>query len=81
VCLSLDPRDAGLNPAEAMDFWWAIKIRSTPSLGWDVKPEFPRRKILRHVTDHTEYAKFSFLRPFLLLPPDVADGRTARELW
>jgi hypothetical protein len=29
----------------------------------------------------TEYAKFSFLRPFLLLAADVSAGRTARELW
>jgi hypothetical protein len=29
----------------------------------------------------TEYAKFSFLHPFLLLAPDVSAGRTATELW
>jgi hypothetical protein len=29
----------------------------------------------------TEYAKFSFLRPFILLAPDVSAGRTATELW
>jgi len=28
-----------------------IKIRSTPSFGWEVKPEVPCRKILRHVKD------------------------------
>jgi hypothetical protein len=27
------------------------------------------------------YEKFSLLRPFLLLTPDVSAGRTARELW
>jgi hypothetical protein len=29
----------------------------------------------------TEKAKFSLLRPFLLLGPDVSAGRTAWELW
>jgi hypothetical protein len=26
-----------------------IKLSSTPSLGWEVKPEVPCRNILRHV--------------------------------
>jgi hypothetical protein len=29
----------------------AIKIGSTPSFGWEVKPEVPCPKILRHVKD------------------------------
>jgi hypothetical protein len=29
----------------------AIKIRSTPSFGWEVKPEVPCHKILWHVKD------------------------------
>jgi hypothetical protein len=29
----------------------AIIIRSTPSFGWEVKPEAPCREILRHVKD------------------------------
>jgi hypothetical protein len=36
-------------------FLRAIKIRSTPSFGWDVKPEVPCRKILRHVKDLLTY--------------------------
>jgi hypothetical protein len=28
-----------------------------------------------------EKAKFSLLRPFLAIAPDVSAGRTARELW
>jgi hypothetical protein len=33
VCLPLDPKAVGSNPAKA------IKIISTPSFGWEVKPE------------------------------------------
>jgi hypothetical protein len=55
-------------------FLWAIKIRSTPSFGWEVKPEVPCRKILRNVKDpltllRYRYAKLSILRPFHLLAP------------
>jgi hypothetical protein len=28
-----------------------VKIRSTPSFGWEVKPDVPCRKILRHVNN------------------------------
>jgi hypothetical protein len=34
MCLPLDPRVAGSNPASAYGFFRAIKIRSTPSYGW-----------------------------------------------
>jgi hypothetical protein len=43
----LDPRFAGSDPAEGDRFLRAIKIRSTPSFGKEVKPSAPRRKILR----------------------------------
>jgi hypothetical protein len=36
--LSLDPRFAGSNPAEADGFSRAIKILSKPSFGREVKP-------------------------------------------
>jgi hypothetical protein len=29
----------------------AIKILSTPSVGWEVKPEAPGRKSLRHIKE------------------------------
>jgi hypothetical protein len=34
----LDPRFAGSEPAEDMDFLREIKIRRTPSFGEEVKP-------------------------------------------
>jgi hypothetical protein len=76
----------GFKPGLGDGFLRWIKIRSTPSFGWEVKPEVLCRKILRHVKVRwrikgTEYVKFSFLRPFLLFAIDASAGRTARELW
>jgi hypothetical protein len=84
--LATGPKGRRFKPDRGDGFLRAIKIRSTPSLGWEVKSEVPRRKILRHVKDPLRYfrywqAKFSLLRPFLLLAPDVSAVRTARELW
>jgi hypothetical protein len=64
----------------------AIKIRSTPSLGLEIKPEAPCRKILRHVKAPFTYvrywyAKFSLLRIFSYSFPDVSASRITRELW
>jgi hypothetical protein len=41
----------GFEPGQGDGFLTAIKIRSTRSLGWDVKPEVPCRKILLYVKD------------------------------
>jgi hypothetical protein len=38
-------------PGQGDGFLRAIKIRSTPSFGWEVKPEVPCRNILRHVKE------------------------------
>jgi hypothetical protein len=66
---------------------WAIRIHSTPSLGWEVKPEDPCRKILWHVTDPLRYFQIlnrqnshSFVHSSYLLQQDSA-SRMARELW
>jgi hypothetical protein len=50
----LDPRFAASNSAEGNGFLRAIKIRSTPSFGEEVKPKAPFRKILRHIKDPFE---------------------------
>jgi hypothetical protein len=34
-----------------------IKIRSTPSFGWEVNQEVPCLKILRHVKDPLRYLR------------------------
>jgi hypothetical protein len=83
--LAAGPKGHRLKPGWGDGFLGAIKICSTPYFGWELKPEVPCRKILRHVKDPLRYiryweAKFSLLRPFLLLAPDSA-GKTAIELW
>jgi hypothetical protein len=41
----------GFELDQADGFLRAIKIRSTPSFGWKIKPEVRCSKILRHVKD------------------------------
>jgi hypothetical protein len=47
--LAIGPKVRGFKPGQGDGFLRAIKIRSTPSLGWEVNPEVPCLKILRHV--------------------------------
>jgi hypothetical protein len=49
--LAIRPKVRGFKPGQDVGFLRAIKIRSTPSFGWKVKPEAPCRKILRHVKE------------------------------
>ena len=44
ACWSLVPKFAGSNPAEAVGFFRAKKILSTPSFGMEVKPFVPCRR-------------------------------------
>jgi hypothetical protein len=48
----------GFKPDGGDEFLRAIKIRSTPSFGWKVKPSVPCRKILRHVNDPLRYFRY-----------------------
>jgi hypothetical protein len=43
----------GFKPDGAEKCLIAIKIRSSPSFGWEIKPEAPCRKILRHAKEHS----------------------------
>jgi hypothetical protein len=45
--LATGPKGRGLEAGQGDGFLRAIKIRSTPSFGWEVKPDVPCRKILR----------------------------------
>jgi hypothetical protein len=49
--LATGPEGHGFEPNQGSGFLRAIKVRSTPSFGWEVKPEVPCRKILWHVKD------------------------------
>jgi hypothetical protein len=56
--LATGPKDRGFKPGRSDGFLRAIKIRSTPSFGWEVKSEVPCRKILRHVKDPLTYQRY-----------------------
>jgi hypothetical protein len=45
-------------PGRGDGFLRAIQIRSTPSFWWEVKPEVPSRKILRHIKDPLRYFRY-----------------------
>jgi hypothetical protein len=49
--LTTGPKRRGLERGQSDGFIRAIKIRSTPFFGWEVKPEIPCRKTLRHIND------------------------------
>jgi hypothetical protein len=49
--LATGPKSRGFEPGQGDGFLKAIKIRSTPSFGCEVKREVPCSKILRHVKD------------------------------
>jgi hypothetical protein len=49
--LATGPKGLGFKPGRGAGFLRAINIRSTPSFGWEVKPEASCRKILRHVKE------------------------------
>jgi hypothetical protein len=49
--LATGPKGRKFESGQGDGFLRAIKIRSTPSFGREVKPEVPCRKILRHVID------------------------------
>jgi hypothetical protein len=79
------PKGRGFKPYRGDGFLRAIKFRSTPSFGWEIKAEAPCRKILRHVkswrisgTDMKNSHLFVHSSYSL---PDVSAGRIARELW
>jgi hypothetical protein len=72
--LSIVPKVRGFKPGRGDTFLRAIKIRSTPSFGGEVKPKAPYRKILWHVKMTGKYEQkyvagqnSYFFRQFLLL--------------
>jgi hypothetical protein len=56
--LAIGPKGRGLKPDRGDGFLRAIKIRSTPSFGWEVKREAPCRNMLRHVKDSLRYFRY-----------------------
>jgi hypothetical protein len=56
--LATGPKSRGFIPGRGDGFLRAIEIRNTPSFGWEIKPEVPCRKILRHVKDPLTYLRY-----------------------
>jgi hypothetical protein len=91
--LATGPKGRGFEPGQGDGFVRAVKVRSTPSFGWEVKPEVPRRKTLRQVKDLLKSYRTDRLNSHLLRPLSHSlkrclgwqDHRTvlvaARALW
>jgi hypothetical protein len=76
----------GFEPGQGDGFLRAIKIRITPRFGWEIKPEIPCRKMLRHVKDllksHGDrQTKFSFPSSILILAPEMSLLTGQPEYW
>jgi hypothetical protein len=56
--LATGTKGQGFKLGRGDGFLRAIKIRSTSSFGWEVKPEVQRRKILRHVKDPLRFFRY-----------------------
>jgi hypothetical protein len=56
--LATGPKGRGFKPRPKRWIFKGYKIRSTPSFGWEVKPEVPCCKILRHVKDTLRYFRY-----------------------
>jgi hypothetical protein len=56
--LVTEPKCRGFKPDLGCGFLRAIKIRNTPCFGWEVKPEVPCRKILRHIKIPLRYFRY-----------------------
>jgi hypothetical protein len=77
--LTTGPKGRGFKPGRGDGFWRAIKIRSTPSFGWKVKPEVPRRKILRHVKDPLMYQRYWICN--IVIPSSIHPIRSRCLCW
>jgi hypothetical protein len=50
------PKGRGFKPGRVDEFFKGDN--NPPSFGWEVKPEVPYRKILRHVKDPLTYLRY-----------------------
>jgi hypothetical protein len=88
ACLLLDPRFAGSNSTDDDGFLMATKIRSTTSVGGEIKTLVPCRKMLRHVKEpysikETLYRQNSFTISRQVSPAsilEVSAGNCQRAL-
>jgi hypothetical protein len=67
--LAIGPKGGVFKPGRGDGFLRAIKIRSTPSFGWEVRPEAPCRKILRRVKRSVDVSQTLILK--ILTPTSI----------
>jgi hypothetical protein len=82
--LATGPKGCVFEPGQDDVFFRAIKIRSTPYFGWEIKPEVPCRKILRHVKNSRSPTGIDTLNSHFFRPSPTAPEAslvTARALW
>jgi hypothetical protein len=77
--LATGPKGRGFKPGRVDGFFKAIKIRSTPSFQWDVKPEVPCRKILWHVKGPLTYQRYGIGE--ILIPSSIPPTRSRCLCW
>jgi hypothetical protein len=56
--LATGPKGRRFEPSQGDEFLRATKICSAPAFRWEVKPEVPCRKILRHAKDLLMYKRY-----------------------
>jgi hypothetical protein len=76
--LATGPKGRGLKPARGEGFLGAIKTRSTPSFGCEVKPDVPC-KILRRVKYPLTYQRCWISE--ILIPSSISPTRSRCLCW
>jgi hypothetical protein len=77
--LSTGRKGHGFKPGRGDGFLRTKKFRSTHSFGWEVKPEAPCRKILRHVKDPLTYQRYWISK--ILIPSSIPPTRCRCLCW
>jgi hypothetical protein len=77
--IATGPKGRGFKLRRGDGFLRVIKVHSTPSLGWEVKPEVPCRKILQHVKDQLTYQKYWIRK--ILIPSSIPPTRSRCLCW
>jgi hypothetical protein len=77
--LATGPKGRRFKPGQGNGLLRVIKILSTPSFGWEVKPEVPCRKILSLEIFQKLIGKIHFVQPSYLPQMSLLVGLP--ELW
>jgi hypothetical protein len=77
--LATGPKGRGFKPGRGDGFLRVIKIHSTLSFRWQVKPEAPCCKTLRHVKNLLTYQRYSIRK--ILIPSSIPPTRFRCLCW